>query len=641
MQRISHTLFSLIFLLSCLTGTSQTSYRAGFAKASIEPGSFPFSLALAGYGAPREGRFSLDWIKCDKVSPATAFTGQAGDLLIISDGDVRQASVSLMNWSTLAGANGIKLLAGGQRNLYGIDSLGNVYLSAPRKRLGWRKVGFVKDPVAVAASAKELFVADRSGVIYRAATSQRTLKWDRLTGLPGVQSIVSHLGSIYALTSNNDILKFDLSNSGGKWLKVAGFNNVSYDVHIQHLAVSANTLYGIDDDGNIYKGAHQTDGNLSVTALAIGSGKQTAIIVGADLCGFNHEFISSIKEEVFRKLKIPASAILINASHTHFAPVSQNWLTWGEHTQIPDSVYLNNTVRPALVNSIVNAVRNMSDAELFFGRGSTAIGANRSITESPVPHDKDVDVLTVIQKKSKEKTVLFSTGCHPVFNNSGAEGFRISPNFPGVTRSILEKDSGISNGIFIQGCAGDINPLDMSHQVTGEKLASEIKKVLGRPMQKLSGGVSCFLDSLNFPVKHWDKDRILAFRKENQEDKGNVGLEKNVRWADLMLKLEKENNVPSTLPVYVQTLNIGSWKLVGLSREAVTEYSIGIKKIWPDKLVSVAGYCNDVSSYLPTERHINAGVYEGIDSFFWYGQPSLFPESVLGDIISRIKENNH
>lgn len=95
------------------------------------------------------------------------------------------------------------------------------------------------------------------------------------------------------------------------------------------------------------------------------------------------------------------------------------------------------------------------------------------------------------------------------------------------------------------------------------------------------------------------------------------------------------------MPVYMQTFNIGNWKLVGISRETVTDYSIGIKKLWPGKLVSVAGYCNDVSSYLPTSKHINAGVYEGKDSFFWYGQPAVFPLNLYETIIDRIKSKNY
>jgi hypothetical protein len=91
------------------------------------------------------------------------------------------------------------------------------------------------------------------------------------------------------------------------------------------------------------------------------------------------------------------------------------------------------------------------------------------------------------------------------------------------------------------------------------------------------------------------------------------------------------------MPVYINTINIGNWKLVGFSREATTGYGLSVKNFWPDKLISVAGYTNDVSSYLPTHMHIEQGVYEGKDSYFWDGMPNSFPENVDDTILNIIK----
>jgi hypothetical protein len=105
-----------------------------------------------------------------------------------------------------------------------------------------------------------------------------------------------------------------------------------------------------------------------------------------------------------------------------------------------------------------------------------------------------------------------------------------------------------------------------------------------------------------------------------------------------MLKHYSEGTMPVSLPVYVNTINIGNWKLVGISRETTTEYGLGVKRMWPDKLVSVAGYTNDVSSYLPTTLHIRARNYEGFDSFFWYGMHGVFPAGVETIILDTIKQ---
>ena len=104
-----------------------------------------------------------------------------------------------------------------------------------------------------------------------------------------------------------------------------------------------------------------------------------------------------------------------------------------------------------------------------------------------------------------------------------------------------------------------------------------------------------------------------------------------------MLTSYEKGTVPSSLPVYIHTLNLGSWKLVGFSRETTTEYGFGVKKLWPEELVSVAGYTNDVSSYLPTSLHIEAGNYDGYDSFFWYCMPAIFPLSVYTTILNAVE----
>jgi len=191
--------------------------------------------------------------------------------------------------------------------------------------------------------------------------------------------------------------------------------------------------------------------------------------------------------------------------------------------------------------------------------------------------------------------------------------------------------------LFLQGTAGDINPKDNGEYITGEKLSNEVIAVLDRPMNKIDGPISFYLDTINISITPWTKEEILAFRLQNNEKPGDVYAEKNVKWCDLMLKYYNENKMPNSLPVYVHTINIGNWKLVGFSRETTTGYSFGVKNLWPDKLVSVAGYTNDVSSYLPTHMHLEAHTYEGLDSFFWYGMPNVFPMNVDEIILNKVK----
>ncbi|WP_162915901.1 hypothetical protein [Paraflavitalea soli] len=628
-----------MMLGSMVFAGAQVNYRAGFAQTSLEPPSYPFSLSLAGYGAPRDGRFTLEWIRKGEAGDCTAFGNTANNLFAWRQGKLMiSGTAGELVWKSMGNTGSIRLLAGNKAGWYAVDDSDNLLYSAAAPVLKWKKISRVSSAIAITVSDNHIYLADKDGRISYAALKNKALHWNTLTAIPHLQSLATGKGSLYVLTTANDLIKFDPGQENKNGIRIARYNGLSYDVRLKAIAIAGNTVYGMDSANTIYTGRHRTDGDLTVSALAIASGKQIVVLAGADVCGFDGSFISSIKQEILRKHNIPAAAILVNASHTHFAPVTQNWLTWGEHNQKPDSVYLYGVVRPAIVAAIQAALRNMEPSTIYFGRGKTAIGGNRTFTKAPLPYDDDLDVINIVRKKDKERTVLFLAGCHPVFKNEGAEGITISANYPGVTRKWLAEKVGIRKSIFIQGCGGDINPIDASHTATGTKLAEDITHVLDLPQEELSGNISFYLDSINFPVKKWTEDSLIAFRNRNEGKEGDVYAEKNVRWANLMLQLNRAQAIPTSMPVYIQTINIGSWKLVGLSREAVTDYSIGIKKIWQGERVSVAGYCNDVSSYLPTQRHIQEGVYEGMDSFFWYGQPSIFPESVYDDILEKIKQ---
>ncbi|SOD15087.1 hypothetical protein [Pedobacter xixiisoli] len=580
--------YQLILILMFFVGLvnspikGQDVYLAGTATASIEPKFHPFSLALAGYGYPRGGRFSLEWIRTD------------------------------VNFKSL--------------------------ISSSKQLQKWRKLA--PNGIAFTKVKRTIYAVDQNGNINSAVVGGKSPLWKLHSKLEGVISLTNYKGRLLVLTANDEIFRYNLDNNNATWIKIAKFNGLTYDVHLKAITVVKDKLYGVDANNVVFEGQQRMDGTLAVSAVAISAGQETVVIVGADVCGFNQDFIAKVKQEIYKKHQILPSAILINASHTHFAPSTQDWTTWGTH-QLPDSAYLNNVLKPALISVINSAMKNRKPSMLSFGRGKTAIGKNRSLEGAAATYDNDVDVLNIERNKDKQKTALFLTGCHPVFKNDGTEGFTLSANYPAVTRNLLKQEAVLDEAMFIQGCGGDINPVSSDYKQTGADLAADVKGVLKEPMQQLKGKISFYLDSINFAVNKWSDERILAFRKTNDNGKGNVEDEKNVRWADLMLKRSKTNTMPASMPVYIQTINIGNWKLIGLSREVVTDYSIGIKQLWPGKLVSVAGYSNDVSSYLPTSKHIKSGTYEGYGSFFWYGQPSVFPQDVYEKIISTIKSQNH
>lgn len=628
-----------LLMVSVATTSVMAQYHVGKGTASIEPDSTIFSLALGGYGAPREGRFTLTWQPVAKYKPVKAITWLNGKFYAVGIDGKLVAGDTTQNatWQPVEGITGIVALTAGNNKLYAVNASNELFTleSSDGK---WMNKGEVGYTIALAWSGNSLYGINDKQQLF-VLEQQDTKPTVKIIGeAANAVSLAAKDNSLYALKNDNTIWKASAGNKI-EWTKIARENGFSYNVPIKHIGIAGNRFFGMDVDGNIYLAGHSSRGDLTARALAIKASNNIAVIVGVDLVGIRYNVVDEVKNYIAKTKNIAPENILINISHTHFAPVSQSWPTWQPFNQHADSIYLYNIVKTGIIKAIEQSLSNMQAASLYFGRGSTTIGHNRSSEDLKTPYDDAVDVVKIKYASSSIPDILVLTGCHPVFPADNGRTYTISANYPGVMRRVLEEKRAAGTAFFLQGCAGDINPREANDMETGMALAFDAMSVLQGNMKKLSGKISCSMDTVNVPVQAMTRQEVVQFKNQNLNKEGDVWAEKNVRWADLMLERYRQNKVATHLPVYVQTINIGNWKLVGLSREVVTDYSLGIKKLWPEKIISVAGYCNDVSSYLPVKSHITRHTYEGDDSSFWYGEPALFPANVLELVLEQIKKN--
>lgn len=632
---------NLLITLLCIAATvnAQSLYQAGTSRVSIEPDRSVISLALGGYAAPPEGRFTLQWKAVGQAMEAAALGGHEGRLYIIRDNNLlwKNAAEKSSSWKSAGSNEIIKSIAGINKKLYALTPNGALLEANHEGDIEWKQAGFINSSVkTMTGLGNFLFAANENGSIWYADISAGNPEWSEVRSMKGIISLAAGNGRLYALTDDAVLYRCEPAKGEFKWLKIAYKNGVTITEDIHHIAIADNTIYGICHDNILYEGEHRSRGNLSARAMAVKKGDETVIIVNVDVVGLNDTFTGLLRQELKTRHHIPGSAILFNMSHTHFAPVTQDWKTWDESKQQPDSIYLYSTVKNGILLAVEKALEALAPARIYFGRGSAQIGFQRSLDDHPGLYDDSVDVIRVDYTGTNDRACLFLAACHPVHSTAGKLHFTLSANYPGVARKLVEERTKVSNSLFMQGASGDINPADNGEYISGERLANEVIAVMGSPMEEIGGAISYYLDTINIPVRSWKIEEIMAFRAENTDKPGDLTAERNVRWSDLMLNHHNNGTMPVSLPVYVQTINIGNWKLVGVSRETTTQYSLGIKDLWPDKLVSVAGFTNDVSSYLPTGLHLEQGGYEGLDSFFWYGTYP-FPDTVYPAIIGTIK----
>lgn len=639
-MKIPPLIVSILFLIcSC-----QSEYHVGSSVVSIEPTGETVSLTLAGFAAPYEGRFTLGWEEQGATDYLSDFTAVGEHFYgVNAQGGLVTFERQPVGKAKAMGSNlPVRFLAGHGNLLYGITAEGGLYVTEPdgEKKIEWEKLSSVKDVKSFTSSGEKLYVTTDKGNLVEGVVGGNDISWKKVASVGMIQSLASDGKRLYALGEDSVLYQCELSYPQESWVRIGYNNGITYPIDIRRIACSRGKLYASTFDNKLYTNKHNSEGNLSARAISFKKGNKIAVVVGVDICGFDYSFIQSVKDEIYRKRGIPHEAVLINASHSHFTPVTQSWRTWEKQNQHPDTLYLNNVVRPGIVRSIEEAIENAVKSDLFFGRDTTGIGRNRSLRGTDVMYDNMVDVVQVISKKDKEKSVLFLTGCHPVVDDPEVNRFVASANFPGHARSIIEAPTGINNSLFLQGCAGDINP-NTTFRATGKQLAENVISVLSKPMSPIEGDISFHLDTISIPIIPWSREQIEEFLQKAEENPDNGIARRDVRWAKLMLNHYEKNGVPATdMPVYVQTLNIGDWKLLGLSREVTTGFAIAIRDLWPGKKVSVAAYTNDVPSYLATDPHIKAKDYEGYGSFFWYGQPNHYPLGTFDKVVNRIRENN-
>ena len=127
-----------------------------------------------------------------------------------------------------------------------------------------------------------------------------------------------------------------------------------------------------------------------------------------------------------------------------------------------------------------------------------------------------------------------------------------------------------------------------------------------------------------------------------------------------LARLDRGEKLVTDLPYTVQTWNFGDeMAMVFLAGEVVVDYSLRLKKeLGPGASVTsssgssrlrlkkelapaavwVTGYANDVMAYIPSERVLKEGGYEGDTSMIPYGLPSKWRAGLEEKIVGKAKE---
>jgi len=211
--------------------------------------------------------------------------------------------------------------------------------------------------------------------------------------------------------------------------------------------------------------ANGTHDPLFAKVLVLEAGGSRMALVTADVGSLVSE---NLRRDVASKLGIPV--LLLSASHTHSAPA---FLPFGSAPAEGGeaAAYLTELERK-IFGAIEAASRSMFPARLGIGKGSLQLGYNRLLVREDgraralfdnldrIPYgpvDPEVVLLRVEDAEGRPKALLIHYAAHAVV--LGPRSCKYSADYPGVVQSAVEKELAGTQVMFVQGGAGDINPL--------------------------------------------------------------------------------------------------------------------------------------------------------------------------------------
>ncbi len=360
-----------------------------------------------------------------------------------------------------------------------------------------------------------------------------------------------------------------------------------------------------------------------------------AVLVTSDVIGLPLEISDTVAERAGKRHGLKRSQVLLNASHTHAGPVIwPNLRVLFDFDEAEEARVVDYTRRLCddLTAVIDAALDDLAPAHIASGHGAAHFAINRRQPASngvrigqnrSGPVDHDVPVLSITGDDGTLRAVVFGYACHNT--TLGGNFYHVDGDYAGCAQRELEKAHPGATALFLMLCGGDQNP--------NPRGTYEHVEQYGRALaDAVEGALSAGLKPVRPPIRSAWRQTQLDFAPHTRatfEEEARSPDKFRQRRARLMLDTYDGKRPIRKLTYPVQAIRLGNdWTLLGLGGEVVVDYAHRAKTEYPKENLTVAGYCNDVSCYIVSNRVLSEGGYEPVDSMIYYAQPGpLAPTS--------------
>lgn len=373
-------------------------------------------------------------------------------------------------------------------------------------------------------------------------------------------------------------------------------------------------------------------------ALAIDDG-EPLLLITVDSCGVPASFTEDLAK-CLQKLGVKRERFALTVTHSHTTPMVAGYLKtlFGvpippEHQKTIDrysSELLDKIERVAK-----DALADRKPRTLSWGVGKVGFAVNRRDKGGPTDHDLPILVVRDLDGVPRAIWVSYACHCVTLYNN------KLSGDWAGFAQDAIESDFPGAIALVSIGCGADQNPNarvpgDTAEIATaqGRELAAEVKRVAGQFLAPVQGPIVAKVRKIDLPLSPvpsrttWEQRAKIADPKQYA----------TAYHAKVQLgKLDRGESLPTKVDYMIQAWTFGDGlAVVFLAGEVVVDFGTRLKRELDARRVWINAYSNDVPCYIPSERILKEGRYEGGGAMIYYDLPGPFAPGLEQPIIDAV-----
>jgi len=399
---------------------------------------------------------------------------------------------------------------------------------------------------------------------------------------------------------------------------------------------------------------------LCAKAVVLRQADASAAMVFCDIIGLSLDVSSRARRQASERTGIPASNILIAATHSHTGPLYEDALrkyfhdtAVAEHGSDPcekvdyaEVLIEKLTGVIAQANAAAKPVRlaagsaeqhglsfnrrfHMKDGTVQFNPGVL----NPDIVRAAGPIDPEVGIVLFQDEEGDNDAVAAIVNFALHLDTVG--GTNYSADYPYYLEQSLRKKYGDKFVLlFGNGTCGDINHIDVTKQerlktdYIGGTLAETVSakkeslKPVAEPMLAVLSGI------VEAPLQQFGPADV-AWARENIKKVGTSELsfiEQVKAYKILAIEMLPGRTIPLEVQVFRLSRDVA---VVGLPGEVFVDLGLAIKRASPFATTLVIELCQDSPGYIPTKKAFAEGSYETVNSRIAPGGGEMMAEAAI------------